>query len=183
MCAPTAKGAAATRPARTTPRMTVSRPKVATTSPSQSPPPVRVCVDHSTAGRVEHEVGDDRAGTASADLGADVGERPACVDPSENPIGQRHHRVEVGAGDLSEGQDQRHEPECRGRGVLQQLQSLVARRQSLGEDARPHDGGHQETCPHCLRDRAPSDGAPVAHLSNTVAECRARAERRQPNPG
>ena len=51
MYAPTAKGAAAAGPDRTTPRMTVSSPNVATTSPSHSPEPVRVCVDHSTAGR------------------------------------------------------------------------------------------------------------------------------------
>src|SRR5439155_25445761 len=51
MYAPTANGAALRRPDRTTPKITNSRPSVATTSPSQIPPDDRVVPDHVTASR------------------------------------------------------------------------------------------------------------------------------------
>ena len=51
MYAPTANGTIAERPVRTMPKMTNSRPIVATNSPSQSPPDERVCVDTLTASR------------------------------------------------------------------------------------------------------------------------------------
>src|SRR6185369_657332 len=49
MYAPTANAASDARPARTTPRITINNPKVATNSPTQSDPDDRVCVDTSTA--------------------------------------------------------------------------------------------------------------------------------------
>ena len=51
MYAPTANGATAARPERTTPKMTSSSPSVATNSPSQSAPDERVCVETLTAAR------------------------------------------------------------------------------------------------------------------------------------
>src|SRR5262249_5368952 len=50
MYAPTANGAAVVRPERTTPKITSSRPNVATASASQTPPPLRVFVESSIAG-------------------------------------------------------------------------------------------------------------------------------------
>ena len=50
MYAPTANGAADPRPERATPKIDEQQPAVATASASQSPPPDRVLVDHSTAG-------------------------------------------------------------------------------------------------------------------------------------
>src|SRR5690242_10184983 len=46
MYAPTANGATEARADRTTPKITRSKPSVATTSPSQRPPADRVFVDH-----------------------------------------------------------------------------------------------------------------------------------------
>src|SRR5260370_39126106 len=51
MYAPTARGATVARPERTTPKMTTTRPKVATTSASQSGPDARVLADASNLGR------------------------------------------------------------------------------------------------------------------------------------
>ena len=107
---PTANGAAVGRPERTTPRITISSPKVATTSPSHRPPATRSWVERSTAGELEHQVGDDRADARADDLGGDVGAALArSVMPAERPVGERDDRVEVGARDRAEGEDQRDE--------------------------------------------------------------------------
>ena len=81
---------------------------------------------------------------AAGDLGGDVGERVTPADAAEARVGERDDRVEVPAGHRAEHQDDREQP-CRRRGgVLEQLQTNVARGERLRRDARAdHERGEE----------------------------------------
>ena len=75
--------------------------------------------------QLEHQVGDDRAEAAADDLGGDVGGGVAGGDVAVGAVDEGDDRVEVGAGDGAEDEDQPDQRGGRGGGVLQQLQSDV----------------------------------------------------------
>ena len=92
----------------------------------------------------EHRVRGDRSGDAAGHLGRDVGEGVAPAQAAEAGVDERDDRVEVGAGDRPEHEDDREEA-GRGRGgVLEQLQADVAGRELGGGDARPDHGGGEK---------------------------------------
>ncbi len=95
-------------------------------------------------GEVEHRVGDDGAGDAARHLDGDVGERVAPAQAAEAGVHQGDDRVEVGAGDRPEDEDEGGEPGRRGGGVLEQLQPDVPGRELRRRDPRADHGGGEE---------------------------------------
>ena len=144
MYAPTANGATDARPERTTPKMTRTRPKVATTSASQSGPDERVLVDASKVGRANMALASSAPPSAPADLGADVADGVPGRDAAEEPVGEGTTGLKCAPDDRPEGQDQGDEGAHGRGGVLQQLQTDVAGRQLGGRDPRPDHGGDQQ---------------------------------------
>ena len=131
------------RPVRTNEKIKKSSPAVATASPSHRSPAERVFVETVTAGKPEHQVREDRAAGGPGDLGGQIdGEFPATqtVAPAPEPgIRKADHRVEVRPRHRPEHEDERVEPGSSRRGVLQQLEAGVVRRQALGGDPRADD--------------------------------------------
>ncbi len=96
-------------------------------------------------GQGEHQVGGNRAGNASDNLGGQVGRRVTPGHAAEGCIDERHDWVEMTARDGAEHQDDREQPGCGGGGVLQQLEAGIAGRQALGGDARADHQRGQES--------------------------------------
>jgi hypothetical protein len=74
----------------------------------------------------EHHVGHHRPEGAAEELGADVASGLPGAHAPEQPVGDGDHRVEVGAGDRAEGEDDGHQGGGGGGRVLEQLQPDVA---------------------------------------------------------
>ena len=166
----------------------MSSPKVATTSPSQSPPLARVVGRQVDGVEVEHQVGDDRAGAGAGDLRRDVGEQLAGGQAAEDAVGEGDDRVEVGAGHRPEREDQRDEAAGGRGGVLEQLQPDVVGREALGEDARADDDRDEQRGADGLGGDLPAEGrchrsaarpAPVAGGRRGVGELGDRAAERR----
>ena len=117
---------------------------MATTSPSQSAARRARVRRHVDRGEVEHEVRDHRADARAGDLGDDVDAGVAGRSAAEDAVGERDDRVEVGARDRAEGEDQRDEPGAGRDRVLEQLEPDVVGRQALGGDARADDDRDEE---------------------------------------
>ena len=122
------------RPVRASAKIRATRPAVATTSPSQQVPAGAVLGGQLAERDLEHQVGEHGPGDGADDLCDGVGADVAAGEPgagaaAEQPVGSRDDRVEVGAGDRAEHQDQHGQSEEGGGGVLQQLQPDVVRRQ------------------------------------------------------
>ena len=93
-------------------------------------------------GTGEHQVGDDGAARAAADLRGQVGSCLPPGQPAKSGIGEGDDRVEVAAGDRAEHHDDGVQPGRRGSGVFGQLQSGVTGGQALGRDpGADHHGG------------------------------------------
>jgi hypothetical protein len=58
-------------------------------------------------------------------LGGEVGEPVAPADPAEVSVDERDDGVEVPAGDVSEHEDDREQPDGGGGGVFEQLEADV----------------------------------------------------------
>ena len=159
MYAPTAKGASAARPARTSAKISTTRPKVATASDSHRPAARAVLAGDRHRGQVEHQVGHDRADGAARELGRQVDRDLPVGHPAEEPVGQGDDRVEVAARHRPEGEDQGDQAGTGGERVLQQLQADVVRREPLGRDAGADDDGDQAGRPEELRQRLPGEEA------------------------
>ena len=108
--------------------------------------------------QVEHPVGDDRPGTAACDLGGYVGGDISGGQATKDPVGERHHRIDVGTRDRAEGQDAGDESDRGGRGVLEQLQPDVARGEALGGDPGADDDCREERRAQELDKRSPPQG-------------------------
>ena len=140
---------------------------------------MRVFVDHSTAGEVEHEVGEDRTrAMPPAIWRGDVGGEVAAVEPAEDGVGEAHDRVEVGAGHRPEREDERDETGG-GRGrVLEQLEPDVARREAFRGDARAdHDRDEHRRADELGNER----GERESRVASATTGCGAR--RRGPEDG
>ncbi len=106
---------------------------MATTSPSQRPPPLRTLVDTLTAARPNMRLATITPMHAPSDLRGHVDAGLGGAHTAEEPVGQRDHGVEVRARHGSEGEDEGHERGTGGDCVDQQLQTDVA------GQARGHD--------------------------------------------
>jgi len=84
--------------------------------------------------QVEHRIRDDGSGDAAGDLGGDVGEGMAPAQAAEGGIDQRDDRVEVGAGDRPEHEDEGEQARRRRSSALQELEAGVAGRELGGGD-------------------------------------------------
>src|SRR4051794_27579683 len=129
--------------------MTSSSPTVAMISDSQSAGEERVFVE--SCGQLEHEVREDRAGTATSDLRGDVEAGVAGRDAAESAIDERHGRVEVRSGDRAEDEDEADQRRGSGSRVLEQLQTRVMRRQAAGHDPGSDHRDDEESRPDSLR--------------------------------
>ena len=112
---------------------------------------------------VEHDVGqqrpDDSARTLRNRVRADLSQREARAEATtEEPIRERHHRVEVRAGHRAEHEDQHGETERRGRAVLQQLQARLAGRELLRGNARADDDRNEQAGAEELGEQPPRKG-------------------------
>ena len=122
--------------------MTSTRPRVATTSPSQSPPPPRCCVEMLTASRSNIRFA-ATAPTIPPVIWAAISTAVvAAVTAAQGALDQGDHRVE-GCRDRLQRDDQRDQRGAGGQAVLQQLQARPPR-QARGGDARADDRGDQE---------------------------------------
>ena len=93
------------------------------------------------------------------------------------PIDEGDDRVEVGAGDRPEDQDQPDQRAGGGGGVLEQLQADVARREPAGHDPGADDGDDQQAGAERLGDEPPRQ------LDRDVAGAGLRAARRARSRG
>ena len=136
--------------------MTNSRPRVATTSPSQSPAPERWWRGERDRVEVEHQVREHGAEEAAADLGGDQRAGLAVADQPERALDQGDDRVERGR-DRLQREDQRDQRGAGDEAVLEQLQPDVVGREPLGGDAGADDGGDQERGADELGERPPGE--------------------------
>ena len=93
---------------------------------------------------IEHEVGNYGTQAAADDLRGHVRNELPSGQPAQDSVGQAHDRIEMGAGDGAECEDQRDQPRAGGDAVLEQLEADVVRREPLGEDARADDDGDEQ---------------------------------------
>jgi hypothetical protein len=101
-------------------------------------------VDSLDGGQLEHEVREHRADAAADGLGDDVQAGVSGGHGAEESVDERDDRVEVGAGDRAEDEDQADERAGRGGGVLQELETHVVGGQAAGHDSRADDGDDQQ---------------------------------------
>ena len=173
MYAPTANGAIAARPARTSAedqhdeaegRHGLRQPETAARS---------VGGGERHRGQLEHQVGHDRADDAADQLRREVDRDLPGGHAAEEPVGQGDHRVEVPAGHRPEREDQRDQSGAGGQRVLQQLEADVVRRQALGGDARADDDGDQPGRAEELGQRLPGEpGQPHGRFTATASRDR-----------
>ena len=165
------------------PKMTSSSPSVATNSPSHRPPEERVCVDRLTASRSNMRLATIAPTHPPMICATTYTAAAARRDAAEQPVGQRHDRVEVRARHRTEREDQSDQARA-GRGrVLQQLQPDVVRRQPLRVDARPDDDRDEERRADRLR---PPPGEPGCGRSSAAPRGRlgrGRAAHARRRPG
>ncbi len=160
------------RPARSMPNTTTTRPRVATTSPSQRPAPLRSWVGDRHGVEVEHEVGDDHADEPADDLGGGEDGGGRGVDQAEQPLGQRDHRVERRR-DRLQGEDQRDQYGAGGEAVGEQLDADVVG-QPGGHDPGADHGRDEERRTRQLGDGAAEhQGHPATPPSRVVRAPRA----------
>ena len=129
-------------------------------------------------GEGEHQVGQDRPGHRPGDLSGQVRRDEPSGDavsgpPAEPPVGHRHHRVEVRAGDRAEDEDEHGQGEHGGDRVFEQLQPDVPGRQAGGHDAGPDDRGDQQ----CRAEELGQQPAGQAHRRRPEAGTRAASSR------
>lgn len=136
MYAPTAAGAEAARRVRASEKMTSSRSSVAMTSASRCATGGAVLGGDADRCRSEHAVGGDSSEGAAGDLSGHVGQRVAPGQSAEAGVDERDDRVEMGARYGTEHQNDREQPSGCRRGVLEQLEPDVARREALRGDPR-----------------------------------------------
>src|SRR4051812_15728099 len=112
MYAPTAAGATLLRPERARAKISRISPVVATTLPSHRWPAARSLVENSTAGTANMRLARMDPAIAPRIWAAMYpprwvgGEGVGAGAAAEVPVSRRHHRVEMGAGDRPEGEDE-----------------------------------------------------------------------------
>src|SRR6266540_605842 len=80
-----------------TPKITRRNLKISTTSPDQSPEPLRTCVDTVTAGSENIRLATDYAYARTCHLGDDIRREFARPKPAQHGIGGTDDRIEVRA--------------------------------------------------------------------------------------
>ena len=115
----------------------------------------------------EHRVGRDGAGDAAGDLGGDVGEGVAPAQAAEAGVDEGDDRVEVGAGDRPEDEDEGEQARRSGRCVLKELEADIAGRELLRGDPRADHGGGEKRRAQELGEQAPGKGNGI-HRRDTM---------------
>jgi hypothetical protein len=122
-------------------------------------------------GQREHQVRQHRPGGAPGHLRRKVGRGVPPGHPAEEGIDERHHRVEVAAGNRAEHQNDREQPGRRRRRVFQQLQPGLARRQPLrGDPGSDHHRGQERTAEKLVCDLAHEELAEAAAVHWSIAD-------------
>lgn len=129
----------------------------------------------------EHQVGEHRPRDAPRDLCGEVDTRNRPGTTVQHDVGERHDGVEVGARHRLQDQDQHAQAEGCGEGVLEELQSDIARRELLRHDARSDDDRGEQGAAEELRadgaDGRPHELAPPDPISRRETRSRAPGTR------
>jgi hypothetical protein len=102
----------------------------------------------------EHPVGEEDAGGRAGHLRNHIRTDLAPAQTPEHGVDDADHRVEVGAGQRSEGQDDRHQRGAGDEAVLEELEPGVVRAQALSGDPGADHGDEQERRADELADRS-----------------------------
>ena len=165
------------------PKITRIRPNVATTSPIQMPVPSANVGRRFDQRQVEHGVGDDCADAAADDLRRDVrGRIDRHARRPSDAVHDRHHRVQMSAGDGTDRQDDRRQRGCGRDRVLEQLDAGVGR-QATGRDARTDDGAHQQRGAERLGTGAPRQRCRFAQPAQQTSASGVVSHRPGPHDG
>jgi hypothetical protein len=127
-------------------------------------------------GQVVHEVRDDHPEAAAQHLDHDEAGSDPRGDRPEQPLDQRHHRVERRR-HRAQREDQRDEDGTGDEGVLQQLQALVTRREARSGHSRPDDGGGQQRAAEQLGEGAAQHQQQVGSMTRHSAPRASRLAR------
>ena len=100
----------------------------------------------------KHHIGDRDTNKGANDLGRDIRERVGPAQAALGRISEGHDRIEVRAGDGSEGEDERDQSGARRQRVGQQCDRHVAPRQPVAHDPGANDGREEHRRPDALRD-------------------------------
>ncbi len=115
------------------------------------------------------------------DLRREVGRHLSPRQTTLARVRERDDRIEVGARDGSEGQDQRDERRARRHGVREERDGNVATGKTLTHDARAHDRGEQKRRPEPFGDDAATKIKGSSHRPPLLSVPRSPAGRRTPS--